>query len=111
MPPSAVPSRLVLTQHNSQLIQIWGMRDALTNNFLNSATLKATLLDANREPVTGCIDIVMNYVSNSNGDYTGVVDSTFSPDVGSEYTMVIDGGQGASHLHMEIPTQVTVRTN
>lgn len=109
MPPSAVPKRIVLYQDNTQKINVYGLQDD-TGAYLNDATMTATLLDPNRNEVPGCIDVSMVYVTASNGDYSGQVDATFSPSVGTEYVLVIDGDQGGAHLHVELPTDVKVRS-
>jgi len=108
MPPSAVPAKLLLYQDNTQRVKVFGLKDD-DGNFLNSALMNATLLDNNRTEVSGLINVTMAYVSGSNGDYKGTVGSTFSPPVGSDYTMVIEGDQSGAHLHMELPTEVRVR--
>jgi len=110
MPPSAVPTRLILYQDNSQRVKVFGLRDD-TGAFLNDAVMNATLLDVNRNNVPGCVNITMTYVATTNGNYTGTVTAAFSPAVGTDYTMIIEGDEGNSHLHMEIPTEVRVRVN
>lgn len=110
MPPSAVPARLILYQDNTQRVKVFGLRDD-NGAFLNDAVMSATLLDVNRNQVTGCINITMSYVADSNGNYTGTVTAAFEPPVGTDYTMIIEGNEGDSHLHMEIPTEVRVRVN
>lgn len=109
MPPSAVPQRLILYQDNTQKINIFGLKDD-SGAFLNTATLEATLLDSHRNEVDGLNGVTMSYITDSNGNYSGTVDSGFRPAVATDYTLVITGDQGASHLHMEIPTEVRVRT-
>jgi len=108
--PSFVPTKLVLFQDNTQLINIIGLRDS-SGNFLSAATLRADLLDGSREPVAGLVDIVLSYVPSSNGNYSGTVTATFAPAVGTEYTLVLDGDSAASHLHIEIPVEVKTRTS
>lgn len=108
---NATPPRVTLYQDNTQEVQIFGLRDADTQVFLNAASIEATLLDEDRNEVSGLVGIQLVYVPGSNGNYSGVVGADFEPPVGSNYTLVIDGDQGASHLHMEITTSVKVRVS
>lgn len=110
MPPSAVPARFVCYQDNTQLPSIYGLMDS-TGAFLNSATVKATLLDGNRNVVPNFQNIVLGYVVGSNGDYSGTLTSAFVAAVGTEYVLVIEADSGASHLHIELPAEVRVRKN
>lgn len=110
MPPSAVPAKLLLYQDNTQRVKVFGLRDD-SGAFLNDSVMEATLLDINRTEVPGCIGISMAYVPDTNGNYVGTVTSDFKPPVGSDYTMIIEGDEGDSHLHMELPTEVRVRVN
>src|SRR5580765_8314966 len=105
--PSFVSLKLTVYQNNTQLLQISGLRDS-SQNFIVDGTLTATLLDQNREQVANLINISVPYVTGSNGDYQGLIPATFEAAVGTEYTMVIDGDGGGGHLHIEIPTEVTV---
>ena len=107
--PTGIPIKLVMTQNNTQLIQLSGLRDS-DNNFVNNATMSASLIDPNREPVNNCTNISMSYVASSNGDYQGTVPATFEPLLGSSYTLIIDADNGSAHLHLEIPTEIKVRT-
>lgn len=108
--PSFVSLKLTMYQNNTQLLKITGLRDS-SQNFITDAALLATLLDQNRSQVQNCIDISVPYVTGSNGDYQGTIPSAFEAPVGTEYTMVIDGDGGGGHLHLEIPTEVKVRSS
>ena len=108
---NATQARVVLFQDNTQRIQLHGLRDADTGVFINGASLTATLLDQNRNQVAGLIGVAMPYVSGTNGNYQGTVGASFAPPVGTNYTLIIDGDQGISHLHMEITAAVRVRTS
>lgn len=111
MPPVFTTYKLCLYQGNTGQVLVNGLQDN-DGNYLNAATLTATLLDQNRTVVAQLQNIPLAYVPNSNGDYLGNVDVPFTPVVGSEYTTIIDGDSGAeSHFHLEVPTEVKVRTN
>jgi hypothetical protein len=109
MVTSAVPAKLILFQNNTQVVQLFGLRDT-SGNFLNAGTLQATLHDQSGNNVPGLVNITLTNVASSNGDYTGTVGAAFSPSVGTEYTMVIDGDASGAHIHLELPAEVRVRT-
>jgi len=109
MPPSAVPARVVLYQDNTQQIRVFGLKDITTDTYITTATMSATLLDKDRNQVVGLIGIALNFQASSNGDYFGIVASDFKPTVATDYTLVLEGDNGGSHLHIEIPAEVRVR--
>lgn len=111
MPPSAVPAKLVLYQDNTQQIQVYGLQDITSGNFVSTATLTATLLDKDRNQVSGLIGVNLTYQPGSNGNYFGIVGLTFSPVCGTDYVLVLEGDNSGSHLHIEITTEVRVRQN
>jgi len=100
---------LIMTQDNTQTIKLFGLHDADTGVFWTLGVLSATLVDQNGTNVPGCIGIAMLYQSASNGDYFGTVESDFAPAIGDGYVLIVDGDQGAVHLHLEIPTEVQAR--
>lgn len=111
VPPSAVPSKVTLAQDNTQQVRIYGLLDVTTNVYASGATMTATLLDTNRNPVAGLNGIVLAFQSGSNGNYFGTVTNSFAPTPGTDFTLVLDGDNGSSHLHIEIPTEVGVRSS
>ena len=110
MPVASRTPRLFVNPGNSQAIKILGLQDIITGDFMNGATLTATLIDASGSNVPGCVGVGMDYVAASNGDYTGVFgDNNFNPPVGTGYTMVVTGNQGAGYIRLEIVAEVKAR--
>lgn len=74
-----LPSVIYLYPNNTQVINIVGLTDVTTGEYLNSATVSATLFDprGNADPVLNNID--MGYIAASNGNYQGTVSYQFSP--------------------------------
>lgn len=105
---SGVPAKLIIYQNNTQDIDLFGLMDT-NGNFMNAAVITAVILDGNRDVVLSAIQ--MNYVLGSNGNYVGIVPASFAPAIGTEYVLVLDGDQAASHLHIEIPVEVRVRNS
>jgi len=104
----AIPSKLILTQKNDQIIEIDGLQDALTLAYVNNAVATATLKDSTGASVTGLTGVTLSYVSGSNGKYRGQVEETFSPALGN-YVLHVDANSGGVVLHIEIKTSVKVR--
>jgi len=100
---------LVIYQDNTQEIKIFGLHDGDTGVFWITAVVNATLVDQNGTQVPGCIGISLVYQPTSNGNYFGVVGADFAPAIGDGYVLVVDGDQGAVHLHLEIPVEVQAR--
>jgi hypothetical protein len=72
-----------------------------------SASIQCTLVDSLGNPVAGCIAITFTYVPGSNGDFVAVFgDVNFQPEVGSDYTLIIDGQQDSSTYHAELLVEV-----
>lgn len=100
---------LVLFRGNTQVLQVSGVQDQISGLFQNSATVTATLNDANGNPVSGMSGLSLTYVPGSNGQYQATVSSTFNPAAGDMYTLILDVASGGSAMHIELPSSVQVR--
>jgi hypothetical protein len=110
MTVSATPSKFILYQSNTQVLQVVGLQDNLTGNYLNAATVVGTLQDQNGNNITECTNITFAYVAASNGNYNGVFgDVNFLPPVGTGYTLLIDGNQSGSYIHLELMVEIQAR--
>jgi hypothetical protein len=111
MPLSATPPKQILYAQNTQVIQVTGLLDYLTGNFLNAAALTLTLRDENGNEVPECSGIPFTYVAGSNGDYQAIFgDENFDPEIGSGYILVVDGDAGGgSIIHLEFVAVVQSR--
>ena len=103
------PTVVYLFPLNSQLIQVQGLQDVLTGNFLNAATVTATLINFRGIADSVLNNIPMTYVSASNGNYEGVAPDTFNAPVGSGYILQIQATQGSVQGLWSIPAQVKPR--
>ena len=104
-------TKLIFVQGCTQSATIEGLQDDLTGNFLNTWTnIVMTLVDDNGNPVTGCIEVPMDYIATTNGNYRGIFgDQNFYPPVGDGYKLLIDGSQSGSVIHLEIWVEVKAR--
>lgn len=105
----AILSRITLSKANDQTLTLVGLRDADSNSYLNAATVTATLYDSSGSAVTGLNGITLSYVSSTDGNYKGYVESTFDPSPGVNYTLKVDATEGSVVGHWEIPVTVKVR--
>lgn len=105
----AIPARIILYQSNDQTIEVDKLKDRLTGNFLNSATVSSTLYDSAGSAVSGLNGLALSYVSSSNGKYRGNVEQTFAPALGDNYEIWFEAAQGSSVGHWEIPCSVQAR--
>lgn len=97
---------------NDNLIEVEGLQSELDlSNYLNAATVKATLKDLEGVDVAGAIDIVLSYVSASNGNYNGTLDDTVVLSENTEYELWVDGNAGAGLQALwKIPVRTVKRT-
>jgi len=109
MPP-IVATLIYLYPQNTQVIEIDGLQDQLTGDFLNIATVQATLVDQRGNPDPVLNDIAMTYVPGSNGNYQGVVPFAFNAPLGSGYRLQIQADQSGVQAFWSIPAQVVLRT-
>lgn len=106
---------LVLFPKNTSRIELNGLLDAdLTESsglpsYVNDAIVTAYVADVNGDVVPNS-SITLNYVGGSNGNYHGTLSSAFDPRPGG-YAVVIDVTASAGVSHLEVPTDVQVRTS
>jgi hypothetical protein len=104
-----IPTVVYLFPQNTQLVQIAGLQDQVTGDYLNGATVTATLINfqGNADPVLN--QIPMAYVAATNGNYEGIVPDTFNAPIGSGYVLQIQADQLGSQALWSIPAKVALR--
>lgn len=102
-------SKLILYQDNVQQVELIGVKDEITEQFWTTGTITGTLYDQNGNAVVGLSGVSFTLQTGGTGTYFGTVTGAFEPDVGDGYILIVDGDQGASHLHLEIPVEVRAR--
>ena len=110
---SSTISKQIFVQGNSQAVTLEGLQDDITKAFQNGwMNIVMTLIDDEGNPVSGCTQVPMNYTAGSNGEYVGIFgDNNFYPAIGTGYTLLIDGNQSGSYLHVECTVEVKSRTS
>lgn len=108
--PYATRSKIIFYQGNTQDIKAYGIQDVDTGLFWNAASILASLVDDQGNPIAECTNVVLLYQSGTNGNYVGTFgDANFQPGIGTGYSLIIDGDQGSAHIHLEIPVEIRLR--
>lgn len=64
----------VLLINNSHVLQLFGLKNGLTDEFLSTAVVSATLKDNNGDDVLGQTwPIALSYVADSDGNYHAIL--------------------------------------
>lgn len=108
---TATNIKKIIYQGNTQLFTLTGLQDKVTGDFINNnGTLQVTLVDDQGTSVPGCIEIVMSYLSGTDGNYQGIFgDSDFYPPIGTGYTLLVDGEESGSYIHLELLAEIQSR--
>ena len=104
-----VCSLLYLYPSNTQILTVTGLQDVVTGLYLNSATVKATLVNEHGVTDAVLVDITLTYVTDSNGTYQGTVPAAFNAGLGGGYTLKVTAVQSGIQSLFSIPTQVRLR--
>lgn len=76
---------------NDMELKVDGLRNASTGSAINNATVTASVTDSTGTTVGGMsFPLTLNYVSGSDGDYSGTLEDTTSLVAGSVYTVTIN---------------------
>ncbi|MDP9267263.1 MAG: hypothetical protein M3P27_02925 [Acidobacteriota bacterium] len=113
---------VILYLRNDQVETLVGFKDAETGDYLNDATLTATLLDPELEPVAAFTGLELVYVAASNGNYelTVTADMLLRPIAGTSPVETEDLSAGAGyslditqasdpHFHVRLDSKVDYR--
>jgi hypothetical protein len=81
---------------NTNILELRGLKDSLTEAFINDADVTVTLKDEDGDEI-GSVSwpISMSYVVNSDGDYRGVLSADLPLIAGTCYVAHIDADDGA----------------
>lgn len=109
---TATTRKLILYPGNTQGVLLQAVQDQTTGLFwTNTATITCTLQDDLGNSITGCINVAFAFQSGSQGNFLAVFgDINFQPIVGNNYTLIIDGNNSGSYLHLEVLVEIRQRT-
>ena len=86
----------ILYRGNDLLLELTGLKNAATGDFINNAAVTCTLYDSSDAEVAGQIwPSTMSYVTASNGDYRCTLDDSLELTPGAFYVVVIEVDAGS----------------
>jgi hypothetical protein len=89
----------VLLIGNDQSIQISGLQDGITGNYITDAAVTATLKNPDGTPVAGqSWPLTLDYVATSNGNYLGIIEDSVSLIARRPYTVEITANDGVNRV-------------
>ena len=91
-------------------IRIYGLREENSRNYVNDATVVATLkvgLTPDGADVVGAESISLDYITDSDGDYVGTIPDTAAITAGSSYTLVITATATIDADSVKLKTTIT----
>jgi len=97
---------------NDHTIELRNLKNEVTGDYLDAATVTVTLVDSNDAEVSGeTWPLTMSYVTGSNGVYRATFSDTLSLTKLAKYTAKVtaDGGAGLKG-YWEVPLKCLQRT-
>jgi len=98
---------------NTNVLEVRGLAELVTGDFINDATVTMTLKDANGEELAGQDwPWSMAYLADSDGTYRGIIKDTVEMQDGVEYFAHIDATGGPDQVgHWEFAFKAKIRRN
>ena len=85
----------ILFDQNSMVLELQGLKDSVSDTYINTATVAVTLVDSDDVNVVGeTWPLTMIYVASSNGNYRAILPDTLTLAVGSLYAAKISATGG-----------------
>lgn len=75
-------------------IRLSGLKDVVTDAYVNDATVTATVYDSDGIAVSGAEDLSIPYIADSNGNYAGQVPNTVTITKDAEYEVEVTAVKG-----------------
>jgi hypothetical protein len=104
-----LPNVVYLYPDNTQIVQITELQDQVSGQFLQNATVMATLYDRRGNPDQVFNNIQMSYIDGTDGTYQGQIPASFSAKLGGGYTLVLIAEQAGIQAQYSIPAIVQLR--
>lgn len=91
---------------NTLVVSVEGLKNSITDNYENAATVQVTITDSDGDEVVGeTWPKTMPYVSGSDGNYRVTLASSLLTDLDNNYSAVItadDGGGSNAQWNIDI---------
>lgn len=96
---------------NTNVLDLIGLKEEITDAFINNAAVEVTIKDAEGTSVAGeTWPLAMDYVAASDGDYRAFVSEDLELSAGTRYVAYIDADGGANRFgHFEFHFKALAR--
>lgn len=87
----------ILFEGNDMVLEVAGLKNEVTGEFLNSATVTVSLADNDGQPVDGnAWPLPLQYVTDSDGVYRATLADTLDLTTNTRYVaeLIVDAGPG-----------------
>lgn len=110
---AATPSKLYVNPQNTEVLTLISVVDTVTGiPWGASGSISGSLVDSLGNPVTEFSLVPIPYIPGTQGVFqVSLGDTSFLPNIGTGFTLILDGNQGGVVLHLEIPVEVQARYN
>jgi hypothetical protein len=101
---------MIIYVSNTNMIELYGLRGAVDNEFVNDATVTLTIKSLAGTIVDGPLDMVPTNESPPKGNYRAIVDHDLDLLPNTSYMAVIDVDAGPNRIgHWEMKFRPTTR--
>ena len=90
-------------------VQLTGLHDAVTGQYVNDAEVTAVLTDDGGNVVEGADAIVLAYQDGSDGDYVGQIGHGVALAEGRQYTLTVTACGGEFQLVIKLTRQAAYK--
>lgn len=96
---------------NTNVLDLIGLKEEITETFINNATVTVTIKDAEGTSVAGqAWPLAMDYVASSDGDYRAFVSEDLELVAGTRYVAYIEADGGSNRVgHFEFHFKALAR--
>lgn len=102
---------LKLYCQNDNLVTWDKMKSSASNAYVNDATVTMTLKDSAGDPMLGATDVALVYVTDSDGKYQGVIDSTVALVADTSYSLELTAESGVKNGFIVLECVAELRTS
>lgn len=100
-------SRVVLRRGNDQVVTLSGLQSTQTSQYLNEATVVATLFDSKGRAIPAFTSVPMAYVEGSTGNYAWTIEAdTLMLPANIELSLEIKAVQDSLNYRVVMPVTV-----
>lgn len=99
----------ILYSNNDMLVELEGLKNAITGAHINNATVTVTVQRAGTDVEGATFPITMDYVSGTRGVYRGVVPAALEVSEGETVDVIVSVSGGGLVAEFKCPAKVKDR--